>query len=257
MVHNTLTIAGSDSGGGAGIQADLKTFTALGVFGASVITAVTAQNTVAVTHVHVLPVDVVRAQLAAVLDDIRIDAIKIGMLPTAEIIDAVSDALPDVPVVLDPVLIATSGARLVDDDALSAMRRLAARATVITPNLFEVGALLGNEPPADVAAMEVAAQQLGARAALVKGGHLEGDSSVDVLWDGAALHRIEGQRIATEDTHGSGCTLSSAIAAHLARGLALREAVVAAKAFVSDAIARASALDVGRGPGPLNHLHTP
>lgn len=258
MYPNALTIAGSDSGGGAGIQADLKTFFALGVYGTSVITAVTAQNTVAVTHVHEVPPDVVEGQLAAVRSDIRIEAVKIGMLPSLAIIDRVRAGLAgwDVPVVLDPVLIATSGARLVDDGARVALLDLARRATLVTPNLFETGVLLDGDAPRDVGEMEAAARAIvagGARAALVKGGHLDGGVSVDVLFDGARIRRFEAERVATRDTHGSGCTLSSAIAARLAHGDALPDAIAAAKTYVTAAIAAAGALDVGRGAGPLHH----
>jgi hydroxymethylpyrimidine/phosphomethylpyrimidine kinase len=263
MIPNVLTIAGSDSGGGAGIQADLKTFSALGSYGLSVITALTAQNTRAVTAIHDVPAAFVRAQLDAVLDDIEVHAVKIGMLSRPEVIEVVAEALESragVPVVLDPVMVAKSGDRLLREDAVTALREaLLPLATVVTPNLPEAGDLLGHEPPTDPATMVAAAgrlRSLGAHAVLIKGGHLEGSDAVDVFDDGGREPLVLSlPRIATRNTHGTGCTLASAIAAHLARGLELREAVRQAKAYLAGALAGADRLAVGRGHGPVHHFH--
>ena len=257
-MRTALTIAGSDSGGGAGIQADLKTFAAHGVFGTSALTAVTAQNTRGVAAVHLLPLTMIRAQIDTVVSDIRPDAVKIGMLATAEIITEVVRALDAHalrPVVLDPVMVAKGGSRLLAADAVAAMSALLTpRATIITPNLAEAEVLAGFEVRG-VAAMDRAARALveaGAGAALIKGGHLEGNRVVDVLWTGAERHVFEADRIDTVHTHGTGCTLSSAIAARLALGDPLVDAVAAAIAYVRRAIAQAPGL--GRGHGPLNHF---
>jgi hydroxymethylpyrimidine/phosphomethylpyrimidine kinase len=252
-----LTIAGSDSGGGAGIQADLKTFTAFGVFGASAITAVTAQNTVGVRGVAVIAPEMVTAQIDAVIDDIGADATKIGMLATAAVASAVADAVQRHHLrglVLDPVMVATSGARLLDDAGLSVLReRLIPLATIVTPNVEEARMLTGIEvrTRADLA---LAARELvarGARAALVKGGHLEGPA-VDVLWDGATMTELVAERVPGRSTHGTGCTLSAAITAGLATGHDLVTAVRDAKAYVTRAIAQAPQL--GKGHGPLGHF---
>ena len=256
-MRTALTIAGSDSGGGAGIQADLKTFAAHGVFGTSAITAITAQNTLGVSGVHVVPVEMVRAQIDAVIGDIGADAVKIGMLATAAIIDAVAGAIDELrlsPVVLDPVMVAKGGSRLLEPDAIDAMRRLLPRAAVVTPNLAEAEVLTGLAVR-EITSMEAAARALvgaGAGAALVKGGHLESDAIVDVLWDGRALHRFESRRIDTPHTHGTGCTLAAAIAAGLALGLSLQESVARAHRYVQAAIAAAPGL--GKGHGPLDHF---
>lgn len=255
-----LTIAGSDSGGGAGIQADLKTFSALGVYGASVITALTAQNTLGVTAVMGVPADFVRAQLDAVLDDLDVRAIKIGMVSEIPVIETLARRLDGIgiPVVLDPVMVAASGHRLVPEAAVAALRgTLFPIATLVTPNVPEAAVLLGTAPAETVEAMEEQAAALadGGPAVLLKGGHLEGADSVDVLRIGATTERLSAGRIATRHTHGTGCTLSSAIAAHLARGADLADAVARGKAYVTAAIAAADTLAVGRGHGPVHHFH--
>ena len=264
MIPNVLTIAGSDSGGGAGVQADLKNFSALGAYGASVITALTAQNTRTVSAIHDVPPEFVSAQMDAVFDDIDFAAVKIGMLSSPAIIDAVADGLRRHRarnVVLDPVMVAKSGDRLLRAEAISTLRqRLLPLATVITPNLPEAAVLLGLEEAMDEAGMIDAAARLralGPQAVLLKGGHLaKGASSVDVLDDGAEPLTLAAPRITTANTHGTGCTLSSAIAAVLARGLPLRDAVREAKAYVTAAIRAADRLNVGHGHGPVHHFHT-
>ena len=263
MIANVLTIAGSDSGGGAGIQADLKTFSALGAYGASVITALTAQNTRAVSAIHDVPPEFVSAQMDAVFDDIEFAAVKIGMLSCPAIIDSVADGLRRHGarnVVLDPVMVAKSGDRLLRADAVAALRqRLLPLATVITPNLPEAAVLLDLEEAEDEAGMIEAAARLralGPQAVLLKGGHLaKGASSVDVLDDGAQPLTLAAPRVATANTHGTGCTLSSAIAAGLAKGLDLATAVRGAKDYVTAAIAAADRLQVGSGHGPTHHFH--
>ena len=253
-----LTVAGSDSGGGAGIQADLKTFHAFGVFGTSAVTAITAQNTRGVTAVHPVPVEVVRAQIQAVVEDLRPRAMKSGMLATRALVEAVADALSEVAgvgYVLDPVLVATSGDRLLERDAEEALaRRLLPLATLVTPNLHEARILTGRtiETEADAAAAARQLVEMGAGAALVKGGHLAGDEAVDVLWDGERERVWRRPRIDTRHPHGTGCTLSAAVAAGLARGLDLPGAVDRALDFVGRAIATAPGL--GAGHGPLNHF---
>jgi hydroxymethylpyrimidine/phosphomethylpyrimidine kinase len=256
-MQRALTIAGSDSGGGAGIQADLKTFEAHGVFGTSAITAVTAQNTRGVSAVVALAPDIVVAQIEAVLDDIGADAVKVGMLATAEIADAVAAILERraamLPIVLDTVMVAKGGARLLDADAVAILRtRLLPLATVITPNVPEAEALLGRSivSVADLRDAAIALVSAGARAALVKGGHLTGPA-VDVLYDGVQVTELAAERIDTRHTHGTGCTYSSAIAARLALGDDLVTAAQGAKVYVTDAIRLAPGL--GRGHGPLRH----
>jgi hydroxymethylpyrimidine/phosphomethylpyrimidine kinase len=256
-VPKALTIAGSDSGGGAGIQADLKTFSAFRVFGMSVLTAITAQNSVGVHGVHEVPAAFVRAQLDAVLSDFGADAVKIGMLSSAAITAAVADGLAahrHGPIVLDPVMIAKSGDALLRPEARQALiERVLPLADVVTPNLHEAGALAGMTVE-DEKAMEEAARRiaaLGARAVLVKGGHLR-DSATDILWDGARLTRYAAARIDSASAHGTGCTLSSAIAAGLARGRGLDEAIRDAKAYVTAAIREGFA--AGRGVGVLRHF---
>jgi hydroxymethylpyrimidine/phosphomethylpyrimidine kinase len=242
MTISALTIAGSDSGGGAGVQADLKTFAAHGVHGLSALAALTAQHTRGVTAVHVPEVAFLRAQVDACFDDFDIRAVKLGMLATAEVIDTVStllDAHAHVPVVLDPVMVATSGAKLLADDALDAMRtRLLTRATIATPNLPEAELLLGTRIES-VDAMHAAAQALrerGANAVLLKGGHLAGGGDVvDVFVDASGLHEIEHPRLKLE-AHGTGCTLASAIAARIALGDSLRDACIAASDYVHRAL---------------------
>jgi hydroxymethylpyrimidine/phosphomethylpyrimidine kinase len=250
-----LTIAGSDSGGGAGIQADLKTFAALGCYGMSVITALTAQNTVAVAAIHPVPPEFIAAQLDAVLEDIGVDAIKVGMLHSAEVIATVAERLrrrPMVPVVVDPVMVAKSGDRLLREDAVTALREvLLPLATVITPNLPEAEALLGRHVRSHDA-MNAAASDLlglGPRAVVVKGGHLGGGDSTDVLAlaGESTVRWFQAPRTATANTHGTGCTYSSAIAGYLALGLALPQAVAMAKEHITEALAqsvRAAGRDV-------------
>ncbi len=251
-----LSVAGSDSGGGAGIQADIKTITVLGGYAMSALTALTAQNTVGVQAVHPVPVGFLRAQLDSVLGDIGADAVKTGMLATAEVVDTVAEVLaryrPAV-LVVDPVMVAKSGDRLLDEAARVRLREvLVPMATVVTPNLPEAAELCGFAVR-DPQAMERAAAHihaLGARAVLVKGGHLDGPA-LDILFDGACYRRFAGPRLARRSTHGTGCTYSAALATCLARGLELPAAVAAAKTFVSRAIA--TGLDIGRGHGPTNH----
>ncbi len=259
-----LTIAGSDSGGGAGIQADLKTFAALGCYGMTAITALTAQNTVGVQAIHAVPPEFLRAQLQSVLDDIGVDAVKIGMLHTPEVVRTVAWAIGHYGlqrVVLDPVMVATSGDRLIADETVEVLvRELFPLASVVTPNLDEAALLIGR--PIDGAhALEDAGRSLlamGARAALVKGGHLAGDEVVDLLVQpGQPSLRLASQRIASRNVHGTGCTLSSAIAAHLAQGLALDAAVERARAYILGAIAAGAGVQTGQGHGPLNHGHAP
>jgi hydroxymethylpyrimidine/phosphomethylpyrimidine kinase len=256
-----LTIAGSDSGGGAGIQADLKTFSALGVYGASVVTAITAQNTRAVTAVAEVAADVVAAQLAAVLDDLAVGAVKVGMLMSPAIVAAVAEGLrrTGAPVVLDPVMVAKSGDALLQPAAVIAMvDELLPRAAVLTPNLPEAARLLGEgeaDTPEAAAAQGRRLLGLGLRAVLMKGGHGRGALCTDLLVTEAGTFRFEAPRIDTLHTHGTGCTLSSAIAAGLARGLPLVEAVGAAHTWLHAAIRAGRALGVGGGRGPVHHFH--
>ncbi|GAB5376096.1 MAG: bifunctional hydroxymethylpyrimidine kinase/phosphomethylpyrimidine kinase [Acuticoccus sp.] len=255
-----LTIAGSDSSGGAGIQADLKTFSALGVYGASVITAVTVQNTHGVTGFHPIPAGTVRGQIDAVLGDLDVRAVKIGMVADAAVIDAIAEGLSGYagPVVLDPVMVAASGDRLISEGAEAALRdRLMPLATLVTPNLPEAAVLLGEAEAQNPEAMEAQAERLAAvtRAVLLKGGHLSDADSTDILVGPQGMLRLSAPRVATQNTHGTGCTLSSAIAAHLARGLPLDEAVRGAKAYLSAAIAAADRLRIGSGRGPVHHFH--
>ena len=261
MTPIALTIAGSDSSGGAGIQADLKTFAALGVYGASVIAALTAQNTQGVTAIHDVPADFIAAQIDAVFADLDVRAVKIGMLSQVAAIAAVAEGLDRHAahnVVLDPVMVATSGGRLLAAGAVEALRtRLIPRALVITPNLAEAAALLDAplaRDEADMAKQARALLALGAQAVLIKGGHGTGAESVDLLVDAGGVTRLAARRIATRNTHGTGCTLSSAIAAGLAKGLDLKAAARAAKDYVTDAIAGADTLEVGHGHGPLHHF---
>ncbi|MEO0635906.1 MAG: bifunctional hydroxymethylpyrimidine kinase/phosphomethylpyrimidine kinase [Pseudomonadota bacterium] len=257
-----LTIAGSDSGGGAGIQADLKAFSALGGYGASVITAITAQNTQAVTAVHDVPIDVVAAQLDAVLSDLNVRAIKIGMLSSPAIIETVASRLEttDIPLVLDPVMVAKSGARLLQPEALAALQqRLVPLATIVTPNLPEAADLTGT--PETEAELELAKQAeallaMGAGSVLMKGGHASGDICRDILHQpGHPNIELTSQRIDTKNTHGTGCTYSASIAAGLARQMELGEAVHEAHRYLSGAIVAADSLDVGSGHGPVHHFH--
>ena len=259
-----LSIAGSDSGGGAGIQADLKTFSALGCYGMTAITAITAQNTQGVRAIHGVPPDMLRAQIDAVVEDIGVDAVKIGMLHSPEVVAVVADALRrhHLPhVVLDPVMVATSGDRLMADETVQVLvRELFPLATVVTPNLDEAALLLGRPIPG-IEALDGAARALlalGAPAVLLKGGHLPGDEVVDVLvLPDRTLQHLRSPRIATHNGHGTGCTLSSAIAAHLALGQALPEAVALARAYILGAIQAGAAVRTGKGHGPLNHGYAP
>jgi hydroxymethylpyrimidine kinase/phosphomethylpyrimidine kinase len=248
-----LTIAGSDSGGGAGIQADLKTFQRFGVYGTSVITAVTAQNTLGVRAVHPLPAELVAAQLAAVAEDLPPAAFKTGMLATAALVREVAAGIARHDLanyVLDPVMVATSGDRLLDPDGERELERLLPLATIVTPNLAEA-AILAGFPVVDAASMEQAGHRLvaaGAAAALVKGGHLAGNALVDVLVTSAGVQRFQHRRIATTSIHGTGCTLSAAITAGLALGRSLQDAVATALDYVRRAIAQAPGLGAGAGP---------
>jgi hydroxymethylpyrimidine/phosphomethylpyrimidine kinase len=261
MDGRVLIIAGSDSGGGAGIQADIKSVTALGGFAMTAITALTAQNTLGVEAIHEVPADFVADQIRVVIDDLGADCIKTGMLHSPEIIDTVCTALdthaPDVPLVVDPVMVAKGGAALLRDDAVATLReRLVPRATVLTPNAPEAevltGIAIGDRSAAEAAARTLG--DLGAKAVLVKGGHLPGDTVVDLLWSDGAVEAFESPRINTTDTHGTGCTLASAIALGLAQGRPVRDAVARARTYVFEAIR--SAPGYGQGHGPLNHGHT-
>ncbi len=262
MTLIALTIAGSDSGGGAGIQADLKTFSALGVYGASVLTAVTAQNTLGVSAIEDISVSMVAAQMQAVLADLVVNAIKIGMLSREDTIRTVAEGLRgfDGPVVLDPVMVATSGDRLLRDDAVAALKRaLMPRADIITPNLFEAAILTGlpvAETPEEVARQALQLRNEGARAVLIKGGHGKGSECVDTLLsiDGA-FHAFRSPRLETLNGHGTGCTLSAAIAAQLAHGHDLPTAVGMAKEYVHAALAASRDLRIGKGRGPVHHFY--
>ncbi|PTX56123.1 hydroxymethylpyrimidine kinase /phosphomethylpyrimidine kinase [Litoreibacter ponti] len=255
-----LTIAGSDSGGGAGIQADLKAFSALGTYGASVITAVTAQNTTAVTAVHEIPADVVAAQIKAVLSDLDVRAIKIGMLFSPAIIDAVARELEsfDGHIVLDPVMIAKSGDALLQDAAITAMiDQMLPRATLLTPNLPEAARLLGATEGEEIEAQAHALLAKGPQAVLMKGGHGTGETCTDLLVtpDLPPL-RLDAPRIDTRNTHGTGCTYSASIAAFLALGHTMPDAVTAAHAYLHEAIKRSDELQIGAGHGPVHHFHS-
>jgi hydroxymethylpyrimidine/phosphomethylpyrimidine kinase len=257
-----VTIAGSDSGGGAGIQADLKTFSALGVYGASVIAALTAQNTTGVSAVLEVPPDFVAAQMDAVFSDLAVAAVKIGMLGNAGVVEAVAAGLVrhrQTRIVLDPVMVATSGDRLLTPDAVEALRtKLVPLAVVVTPNLPEAAALLDAAPAATEDEMVRQAERLlalGARAVLMKGGHGKGAESIDLLVTATTTVRFAAARIATKNTHGTGCTLAAAIAAGLAGGEDLAAAVRAAKDYVTAAIAAADRIAVGHGHGPVHHFH--
>jgi hydroxymethylpyrimidine/phosphomethylpyrimidine kinase len=257
-----LTIAGSDPSGGAGIQADLKTFSALGVYGTSVITAITAQNTRGVTGVHVVPTEFVTQQLVTLIADVRLDAIKIGMLANAGIVGAVGDFLQRHPhdyVVLDPVMVATSGDRLLDDDAVQAIRDLMPLASLVTPNLAEAAALLDTRPARTLADMRLhatALQELGAPRVLIKGGHREDAlEAVDLLLDLDGEMLLRAPRVETVNTHGTGCTLSSALAALRPQRDSWLEAAMDAKAWLTAALAAADRLEIGQGHGPVHHFH--
>jgi hydroxymethylpyrimidine/phosphomethylpyrimidine kinase len=262
MIPNVLSIAGSDPSGGAGIAADLKTFAALGCNGMAVITALTAQNTQGVKALHVPPTDFAATQIDAIFEDIDVAAVKIGMLACGAIVEEVAERLAFYKppfIVLDPVLTATSGEALATSDTARAIvRHIFPLATLITPNLSEAAQLSGKTIAPNRDGLRHAATALharGAKAVLVKGGHLEGPRSDDLFFDGESFRLFSASRLATQNTHGTGCTLSSAIAAYLARGCALSEAVNGAKTYLNGALAAADALSAGHGPGPLNHFH--
>ena len=258
-IPTVMTIAGSDSGGGAGIQADLKTFAAMGVYGTTVLTAITAQNTLGVAGVHEIPVDMVAAQIEAVITDIGADAVKTGMLASSAIIDTVARELAHFRVdrlVVDPVIVAKSGDRLLREDAVASMRHsLLPLATVVTPNIPEAEALTNIEIKTTQDARRAAERivSMGAQSVVVKGGHLSGDP-VDLFYDGREFREFNATRIQTRNTHGTGCTFASAIAAGLAKGMDVVDAVAAAKEYVTEAIRHS--FDVGKGHGPLNHFYT-
>jgi hydroxymethylpyrimidine/phosphomethylpyrimidine kinase len=262
MTAIAVTIAGSDSGGGAGIQADLKTFSALGVYGASVITAITAQNTTRVSAIHDVPPAMIAAQIDAIFSDLAVAAVKIGMLSVPLAVGAVAAGLDRwraENVVLDPVMVATSGDRLLAPEAVHALTRdLFPRALLVTPNLHEAAALTGaplatNED--EMRAQAHALLGLGANAVLIKGGHARSPDATDLLVTRDAVARFTAEKIDTKNTHGTGCTLSAAIAASLAKGASLAEAVADAKAYVTAAIAAADELTIGHGHGPVHHFH--
>ncbi|WP_114948069.1 bifunctional hydroxymethylpyrimidine kinase/phosphomethylpyrimidine kinase [Microvirga calopogonii] len=262
MTAVAVTIAGSDSGGGAGIQADLKTFSALGVYGASVITALTAQNTLGVQGIHDVPPAFVKQQIDSVFSDLTVNAVKIGMLSQPAVIEVVAEGLAHYSaarIVLDPVMLAASGNRLLVPQAIDTLRRiLLPMALLVTPNLPEAAALLDEPPAQDEQTMCRQAERilaLGPKAVLVKGGHGTGLESTDILMNQHGMQRFAAPRIGTRNTHGTGCTLSSAIAAGLAKGLSLGDAVTVAKSFISAAIGASDELQIGRGPGPVHHFH--
>lgn len=258
-----LTIAGSDPSGGAGIQADLKTFHQLGAYGTAVITALTAQNTQGVTGVHVVPAGFVAQQLETLLADVRIDAVKMGMLATAEIAETVGRFLAAEPLasaysVLDPVMVATSGDRLVDEDATDAIRRLVPLVSVITPNVPEASVLLGEGPAVNVPGMRTQAEklrtELGAQRVLLKGGHLGGAESVDVWADADGVREFADERVDTKNTHGTGCTLSSALAALRPQLSDWPGTARIAKFWLTSALVNADRLNIGHGHGPVDHF---
>ena len=257
QMNTALTIAGSDSGGGAGIQADLKTFAAHGVYGTSAITALTAQNTIGVTAIHTVPAEFVTAQIEAVAEDLGCDAVKTGMLANAAIVEAVVAAIEELELpnlVVDPVMIAKGGDRLLDEDAVHALRTALLRlARVVTPNISEAEVLaeMSIQSPADMRDAARRIRKFGPAAVLVKGGHLAGDTITDLLFDGTTMIEIKGPRIAGRHTHGTGCTLAAAIAARLARGESLEAAAHAAREYVAGAMRHG--IDLGAGHQPLNH----
>jgi hydroxymethylpyrimidine/phosphomethylpyrimidine kinase len=260
MIPNILSIAGSDPSGGAGIQADIKAISANGGYAMAAITALTAQNTQGVTGVQMIEPDFVAQQIAALRADIRIDAVKIGMLGTSDMVATVFAALAglDVPVVLDPVMVAKGGDRLLRAEAVAALRDALAMASLITPNLPEAADLLGRAEAMSETGMEEqtrALLALGPKAVLLKGGHLPGGACPDLLATAECMLWLHGPRHATQSTHGTGCTLSSALATRLGQGMPLTDAATAAKAYVARAIATADALSVGHGHGPTHHFH--
>jgi hydroxymethylpyrimidine/phosphomethylpyrimidine kinase len=256
-----LTIAGSDPSGGAGVQADLKTFSALGAYGTAVLTALTAQSTRGVTGVHVVPAEFVLAQARTLVEDVAVDAAKIGMLGSAPVTDAVAEVLAGglgCPVVLDPVMVSTSGSRLLDEDAVAAMRRLVPLADLVTPNLHEAAVLLDDEVaagPEDMRRQAEALHERGAARVLVKGGHAAGGEVTDVLLDETGMHTLTSARVDTRNTHGTGCSLSSAIAALLPQRSSWLSATRDAKQWLSRALEAGRDLDIGHGAGPPHHFH--
>ena len=262
MIPTALSIAGSDPSGGAGIQADLKTFSAHGVYGMSAITALTVQNTQGVSGIQLLPADFVAAQIDALFEDIRIDAIKIGMIANAQIAQAVASSLeskPKIPIILDPVMIAKGGHALLEEDAITAVQTaLLPLADILTPNLEEAARLLNTDIASSRAEMQTQGKALlayGPKAVLMKGGHLESEESPDLLITAQSIQWYDSPRIDTQNTHGTGCTLSSAIAAQIAKGRSYEEAIQNAKAYVHAAIAAADSLHIGSGHGPTHHFH--
>jgi hydroxymethylpyrimidine/phosphomethylpyrimidine kinase len=262
MTPIAVTIAGSDSSGGAGIQADLKTFSALGVYGASVIAALTAQNTRGVAAIHDVPPDFVTAQIDAVFSDLKVGAVKVGMLSSPKVIEAVAAGLTrwqQSTIVLDPVMVAGSGDSLIASGAVAVLKRaLMPRATIITPNLPEAAALLDTGLARNEVEMRQQAERflaLGVKAVLLKGGHGTGPESADIFADGTQMIRLAAVRVETRNTHGTGCTISSAIAAGLAKGRDLVTAVQDAKAYITAAISAADRLEIGSGHGPVHHFH--
>jgi hydroxymethylpyrimidine/phosphomethylpyrimidine kinase len=262
MTPIAVTIAGSDSGGGAGLQGDLKTFSALGVYGACVVTALTAQNTAGVTAIHDVPAEFVAAQIDAVFSDLRVGAVKIGMLSQAAVIHAVAAGLERwraTKVVLDPVMVSSSGDRLLAPEAVDVLKRvLIPRALLLTPNLPEAAALLGTPVAETEDDMREQAQRLlalGAQAVVLKGGHAQGRDSVDLIVDRNGAVALPLIRLASRNTHGTGCAFSAAIAAGLAKGMELEEATRSAKRYVHAAIAAADTLEIGSGCGPVHHFH--
>jgi hydroxymethylpyrimidine/phosphomethylpyrimidine kinase len=260
MIPNVLSIAGSDPSGGAGIQADLKTFSALGAYGMAAITALTAQNTKGVTGVYELPPDFVVQQVMAVFDDIRVDAVKIGMAGSAKTISFLADLLqrkkPGV-IVLDPVMVAQSGDTLLSADGVKRLKiDLIPLASVITPNIPEAEILLGRKFDGKFDLFAKDLLDLGARAVLLKGGHLEGDTARDIYMDAKNTQILELKRVKTKNNHGTGCTLSSALATYMAKGLPGHEAAEHAKKYVNNALIASKDLKVGQGAGPVNHFHS-
>ncbi|MBS4204435.1 bifunctional hydroxymethylpyrimidine kinase/phosphomethylpyrimidine kinase [Lederbergia citrea] len=257
-MKTALTIAGSDSGGGAGIQADLKAFAAQGVYGMSVITAVTAQNTVEVRSVQNIDLSIIKDQIEAVFDDIRVDAVKIGMLSSVKTVKIVADSLEmyqPKSIVLDPVMVSKGGNRLLQEEAISALKeKMLPLSTIVTPNIPEAEVLINRsiQTEADMMDACLAIKALGPKTVLLKGGHLSGDPN-DLFYDGVNFHWVKGERIHTKNTHGTGCTLSSAIAANLAKGATLLEAVQLAKKYITMAIQHS--LNLGHGHGPTNHFY--
>lgn len=258
-----LSIAGSDPSGGAGIQADLKTCSALGAYGTCVITALTAQSTQGVTHVHEVPTEIVRAQVETLVADVHVDVVKLGMLASAAIVETVHELLvtgplATVPVVLDPVMVSTSGSRLLAPDAVAAVQALLPRADVITPNVPEAAVLLGEEPATSADDLLGQARRLldrGAQRVLVTGGHLDGDESLDLWLDASGAVPLTAPRVPTVSTHGTGCTLSSALAALRPRHDDWVGAAREAKAWLTEALRHGDALQVGAGSGPVHHFH--